>query len=35
MVDAALRPGPGWSAGGLFVAEAVSVGVLVYLVGMT
>ncbi|MEU9543498.1 MIP/aquaporin family protein [Streptomyces mirabilis] len=32
--DAALQPGPGWSAGGLFVAEAVSVGVLVYLVGL-
>ncbi|WP_256259527.1 MIP/aquaporin family protein [Streptomyces mirabilis] len=34
LVDAALQPGPGWSAGGLFVAEAVSVGVLVYLAGL-
>lgn len=33
VVDAALQPGPGWSAGGLFVAEAVSMGVIVYLVG--
>jgi len=34
VVDGALQPGPGWSAGGLFVAEAVSVGVIVYLVGL-
>ena len=30
---AVLQPGPGWSAGALFVAEAVSMGVIVYLVG--
>ncbi|MFD7997949.1 MIP/aquaporin family protein [Streptomyces mirabilis] len=34
VVDAALRPGPGWSADALFVAEAVSVGCIVYLVGL-
>ncbi|MFK0159854.1 MIP/aquaporin family protein [Streptomyces sp. NPDC090499] len=32
--DAALRPGPGWSAGTLFAAETVSMGVIVLLVGL-
>jgi glycerol uptake facilitator-like aquaporin len=31
--DASLRPGLGWSAGTLFAAEAVSMGVIVLLVG--
>ncbi|MEW2624056.1 MIP/aquaporin family protein [Streptomyces sp. NPDC048106] len=34
VTDAMLRPGPGWSAGELFVAEAVSMGVIVYLIGL-
>lgn len=34
VVDAALRPGRGWSAGALFAAEAVSMGVIVLLVGI-
>lgn len=34
VVDAALQPGQGWSTGGLFVAEAVSMGGIVYLVGL-
>ncbi len=34
VADAALQPGPGWSAAGLFVAEAVSMGAIVYLVGL-
>ncbi|MER5793809.1 aquaporin [Streptomyces sp. NPDC001980] len=32
--DAALQPGPGWSAGTLFAAETVSMGVIVFLVGL-
>jgi glycerol uptake facilitator protein/aquaporin Z len=31
---AVLQPGPSWSAGELFVAEAVGMGVIVYLVGL-
>ncbi|MFF4838189.1 aquaporin [Streptomyces sp. NPDC001315] len=34
VLDAALQPGVGWSAGGLHLAEAVSMGVIVYLVGL-
>jgi glycerol uptake facilitator protein/aquaporin Z len=34
VADAALQPGVGWSAGGLYLAEAVSVGGIVYLVGL-
>ncbi|MGK4585862.1 MIP/aquaporin family protein [Kitasatospora sp. HPMI-4] len=33
VVDAALQPGPGWSAAELAVAETVAMGVIVYLVG--
>ena len=33
VVDAVLQPGHGWTAGELFAAEAVSMGVIVYLVG--
>jgi glycerol uptake facilitator-like aquaporin len=32
--DAALQPGPGWSAGELFTAEATSTGVIVLLLGL-
>ncbi|GAA3367985.1 hypothetical protein GCM10017744_082240 [Streptomyces antimycoticus] len=32
--DAALQPGPGWSAGALFVAETASMAVIVLLVGL-
>ncbi|MFG3025437.1 MIP/aquaporin family protein [Streptomyces sp. NPDC048254] len=34
VLDAALQPGVGWSASGLFLAEAVSTGVIIYLVGL-
>ncbi|MGP4021455.1 MIP/aquaporin family protein [Saccharopolyspora sp. 5N708] len=34
VVYAALQPGAGWSAGSLFAAEAVSMGVIVFLVGL-
>ncbi|MFD5060361.1 MIP/aquaporin family protein [Streptomyces sp. NPDC058394] len=33
VVDAALQPGPGWTAGALFAVEAAGMGVIVYLVG--
>ncbi|MFF4755726.1 MIP/aquaporin family protein [Streptomyces sp. NPDC002514] len=32
--DAALQPGPGWSAGALFAGEATSMGIIVLLVGV-
>jgi glycerol uptake facilitator-like aquaporin len=34
VLDAALKPGAGWSAGGLFAAETASMGVIIFLVGL-